>query len=729
MTPKPNLILSQRVAVAAAGRVAAHSVAPAAVKRLPPAVMKHLLVRFFPILVKQQHLPVADTRSGNLFEDRSDAALRWYLADYRLLDSTDASFGFSATQTGEPDINGNPFRKATLTLSLKKETPQEAIAFQAEHTGHHVREIPLHISSATLTTTSRDPTTGQPKKASYPGTVAISNDGSLRLTFDNIKGPGVVVLYQNLKVNGSADIQLFATFDVVHRGQPQPEQFSYAPIRFLSPLSTAAMTHFVMLRERGRLAAPIRTLHPPPPHPALPHPPVHTPAPPSYTRGTLPYSPTLSLGTVFAANSYQLKFTISGPSGSWPILGVEDLKSFTLKQTEFEELKSLGDISARYPSLSRAYLGRLSKTIVVIPARYAIARGEDGCFATCLALLDSGPTTAVKCKFEFTFDLMPDVSPIEFLQLSQEIAEHSDLKDYAPKLPDFLADQPPATLATVFQSSFRYSSAGQPHMFSLSVELRDQDLGSPAVNNANLLLSALSVSKQPFLTGTIGLKLDDDYPSPVQSSVVLSFTETSGTDELSFSVDESSKTIRLENHSSLDLAISRYALGVQNQITVIPFRQTLAASNSATVPLPADHAGIAFAVDAELAVPAPMTKSDLQRYLTIGVQDVADTQFSFSVNASGIDFTGRQIDKIDVQITFASLPQLTPAPFSLNKLHTVDGTVIQVPIEHAITELDGTALFTIHFIDAQKPTVKFTKQNDFCSQAILVVGDSDVPNN
>jgi hypothetical protein len=31
------------------------------------------------------------------------------------------------------------------------------------------------------------------------------------------------------------------------------------------------------------------------------------------------------------------------------------------------------------------------------------------------------------------------------------------------------------------------------------------------------------------------------------------------------------------------------------------------------------------------------------------------------------------------------------------------------------------------FIDGQKPDLQFTRQNDFCSQAILVLNDSDVP--
>jgi hypothetical protein len=435
----------------------------------------------------------------------------------------------------------------------------------------------------------------------------------------------------------------------------------------------------------------------------------------------------MPLGTRFAANAYQLKFTIATASGSRPILGAADLKNFSVPQTEFTELKSLGDIGVRYPSLSRLYAGVLSKTIVAIPVRYTIVRGKSGCFSECLALLDSSPSAASKCKFEFTFDVGPAASPVEILQLTEEIAGHPELKDYQIKFPDFLSAQPPAVLASLFQSSFQFSGSGEPHIFTLQVEVRDDGANSPAVNNANLLMAQLSASKQPYLTGSIGLKLDDGYPSPVQSNVVLNFAETSGTDDLSFSIDQTAKTIQLANHSPLDLTISRYALGMEQGVTVVPFNQKLAANQTATLPLPENPSGLVFAAEAELTVPSPMTKADLPRYLTIGVQDVADTQFSISVNAGGVNFAGRGIDQIKVQISFASVPQLTPPSFSLNKLLTVAGAVVLVPIEHAITELDGTALFTVHFSNALTPDHQFTLQNDFCSQSILVLNDSDLP--
>jgi len=160
---------------------------------------------------------------------------------------------------------------------------------------------------------------------------------------------------------------------------------------------------------------------------------------------------------------------------------------------------------------------------------------------------------------------------------------------------------------------------------------------------------------------------------------------------------------------------------------VVAVNQTIASGGTASIPLPAEHSDLRIAVDAQLALPSPVTKDDMMRYLTFQVQDVQDTQFSLAVNASGVKFASREIDHMDVQITFPDLPQIVPPPLSLNQLRTTDGTQVVIPIQNAVTELQGTATLRVHFTDAQKPAVVFTLQNDFCDQAILVVNDSDIP--
>lgn len=722
MNPTASRMFVSATAMGAATAAAPQPAPSPAVRTLSPALMTHVLISYIPFIPLPQNAPVGNTLAGTLMEDRTDTSIRWYMPGYVLADTPDAFFSFAATQTGESDNHGNPINKVTLKLSLKKILQADAVAFQGANPTIQLREVPVHISSVTLTTTARDAGTGQAVQSSYTGTASAAPDGSLQLTFDNLLGSVAVILYQNLTAAGGAQVALTGSCDVVFRhvqnGPPPPPP---GPVRLPPEVFIRREAPGMMMSSPGvaavRASMAFRRVGPA----------TTGAAQTTFTPGTIPYSASQQLGTQFAANVYQLKFTIAGPAGSRPILSGDDLKSFNLPQTEFEELKSLGDLSSRYPSLSRAYLGVVRGEIVVIPQRYTVLRGKDGCAAACMALLDSSPSAASKCKFEFTFNIGPDVNPVDMLQLTEEIAQDPKLKGYGVTVPSFLSNRPPATLATVFQSSFRYSSASEPHVFTLSIELRDEDLDSPAVNNANLLLAALAVSKQPFLTGSIGLELDDNFPNPVQSTVVLNFSDTCGSDDLSFSVDEASSTIQLTNRSPLDLTISRCALALAQGVSVVPLNTKLAAGQTTTIPLPPDHAGLAFAADAELAIPAPMTKTDLHQYLMIAVQDVADTKFEISINASGVDFDGHGIDQIQAHLTFPSIPELAPAPLSLNKLHTSDGSMVMVPIEVAITELIGTAQFTVQFKDTTKPNVQFTKQNDFCSQALLVVQDSDLP--
>ena len=58
-------------------------------------------------------------------------------------------------------------------------------------------------------------------------------------------------------------------------------------------------------------------------------------------------------------------------------------------------------------------MGVISKTIVLIPQSYVIVRAKSGCLATCLARVDTSPSSASQCAFEFTFMIAPAVSHIE----------------------------------------------------------------------------------------------------------------------------------------------------------------------------------------------------------------------------------------------------------------------------------------------------------------------------
>src|SRR5215467_12585845 len=73
-------------------------------------------------------IPDASTKNGNLFNDRFDKSIRWYLPTFNLVQGTDAAFSFTAKQTALPNESGDPFYVVDLKFSVHKDIPADATA-------------------------------------------------------------------------------------------------------------------------------------------------------------------------------------------------------------------------------------------------------------------------------------------------------------------------------------------------------------------------------------------------------------------------------------------------------------------------------------------------------------------------------------------------------------------------------------------------------------------------
>lgn len=514
-------------------------------------------------------LPLNNTRVGNVFKDRFDTALFWYLPSFGLADEPDTAFSFAATQTGV-DVSGNPFNRASITLSIKKVVPPDVLLSQTQNPTATFREIPLAQLAGTLSTTFKDANGGN-QNNTYAGTVSTQADGSLQLTFDSILGVGVIVAYENLAQDGGAQVTLSASFAIWqltwHRVIPQvPEEPiepwelpphlrgtvdpHVHPVELVDPqlhpvdphprfspeintaalsiqatqLQTEALTNSLPV-ERAFQPALLKDVVEPaaveyvlPTNVALtpierngtemirPFPrPIGGIGPisfiPTYTQTTASFGITVTLVQKYVGVTYKQKFTVADGAAVRPILSANDLKNYDVQQSEFTEFLVFGDISAKYPSFSRLYLGVLSRTIIAIPARYGITRGSSGCAAVCQALVDSSPVETSSSKFQFAFSLGPVISPVDLMQLSLDIGAYPGLKDCTILLPSLIDSRVTPTLSTPFKSSYTYTNGALPHSFSLAVEIRDSLENGPAVANANLFIKQLSSSVGPISLG------------------------------------------------------------------------------------------------------------------------------------------------------------------------------------------------------------------------------------
>src|SRR5204863_2641126 len=92
-------------------------------------------------------LPLVSSQNGNLFLDRNDANLHWYLPDFNLATDVDPGFAFTASRSGQ-DSNGNPFNKARLALRLRKFQPDDVVQFSQANPDAKLQEITLAEISA-----------------------------------------------------------------------------------------------------------------------------------------------------------------------------------------------------------------------------------------------------------------------------------------------------------------------------------------------------------------------------------------------------------------------------------------------------------------------------------------------------------------------------------------------------------------------------------------------------
>jgi hypothetical protein len=696
--------------------------------------------------------PLAGLRAGSLFLDRTDPNLLWYAPVYAIAQDPDSAFAFSATQTGHDD-QGHPFFAGSLTLSVTKSIPADVPGFKVKFPAAVTREIPVNGLTPSLTTSFLD-TNGNAQVRVQEGRITAGTGDSFLLTFENVLGGAVISLYEDLVMFGKASVVISGTYDlwqeILHPeqvGPPRPAPpIAHGPLQLFTPvshptvllhpaLSAGSFRAASMLSSSSRvefnpglvktatpLSSPLSSVT----SIRVSNSPTRITPDPTYERITVPLLFKFDLGKKYAANSYSLMFTVSDGAANRPIINVSDLRDFNVRQSEFKELTALGDISQRFLSISRAYIGVLSKTVLIIPTRYVIARTATALECECLALLDSTAAGGSKCKFQFSILIVPDVSAIDLLQFTQEVSSTPILQGYTVKLPTALRDGGTAKLQTAFASTIDCAQTSAQNAFSLAIQVRD-DEGSPAVASANLLIRQLCTDQEPLLTGAVSLKLDDFYPDPVEATVTLNFHESVGAaDELDFTPNEAAQTVDVVNRSSFDLHFSRYAISSTSAISITKVDQTVQASTIFQAPLPADHTALAILVDRKTAFTGAVAKSDIGPLMKFESQDVQDTQYMIGVNATPVDFGARGISRIDVSTVFVELPDVAVPTFPLVDMRKLNQTNVTIPIQVAVSHLNATLKFTLHHIDPQRADASFTLQHEFVDQPILILNDTDL---
>jgi hypothetical protein len=683
---------------------------------------------------------MAFTRNGSLFADRNDPNLHWYLPQFALAADVDASFVFAANQASQQS-DGTPFNAVHLAFRLTKSMPSDASQFAQANPTAGLREIPLESLAAVLTSPYTDAQGNQAVRSFTASGVTVQGDGSYLVVFDgSILGNAVVAVYQDLRVFGKASVKLTAAFSTWSPpGAPPPpgglnaRVLSFQNVSPISPVLRSAAVETPSPAPAPAAAAPtavrmepairLSTL-PPPPHPYDP-PPEDPPPQPQLVVASQPFQQDLGVGLKYNADGYQLQYTVTTLSSpSRVILSVADLNGFNAPQSQYVELKELGNINAKYPSISRAYIGVLSRTIVLIPQRYSILRSKSGCSAACLARVDSSPSSTSQCAFEFSFVIGPEINRIELAQFQNDVAAVADLQGYSITFPTLLRDTPASAVQTSFASTANFTAGSDPHTFALTVTVQDDGLATPAVANANLFILRLTAQTGTDLIGSLSLKLDDGFTDPVLGIVDLNFAHTTGTDELTSDLDPTGPAFNLSNLSPLDLAIQEYALVQGANLTLTSGAFVLPSRTGKALPAPANNAGMALVTSAQLALPAPMTMASVSNYLNFQTVDVQQTRYMVAVDATGVDW--KSVASVTATITFPTLTSIAPMSFALGPVLQSGSQSVLVPLVNAMSTLPGSLDIAVSFADTTKAAVEFTLTNDFVGQPVMTLLQSQI---
>ncbi len=696
-------------------------------------IIMHPLIWRIPFPIRPVSLPMASTRSGSLFADRNDPNLHWYLPQFALAADVDPAFVFAASQTSQQS-DGTPFNTVRLAFRLTKSRPSDASQFAQQNPSATLQEIPLENLAAVLASPYTDAHGNQAVRSFTASGITVQSDGSYLVDFEgSILGDAVVALYQDLRLFGKSSLTLTATFSTWSPpGAPAPPvglratTLSFQNTAAMSPVLRSAAVETPAPAPAAAAPSAVRMepafqLHPFP----LPPEPPDPPAPPQLVVASLPFQQGLGVGLKYNADGYQLQYTVTTLSSpSRVILSVADMDGFNAPQSQYVELKELGDINAKYPSISRAYIGVLSRTIVLIPQRYSILRSKSGCSAACLARVDSSPSSTSQCAFEFSFVLGPEINRVELAQFQNDVASVSDLQGYSITFPTLLKDTPASALQTSFASTENFSAGSDPHTFALTVTVQDNGPATPAVANANLLILRLTAQTGTDLIGSLSLKLDDGFTGPVPATVDLNFAHTTGTDELTSDLDPTAPAFNLSNLSPLDLAIQQYALVQGANLTLSSGGFVVPGRSGKALPAPANNAGMAVVPVAQLALPAPMTMASVSNYLNFQTVDVQQTRYMVAVDATGVDW--KSVASVTATVTFPTLSSIAPMSLALGPVLQSGSQSVLVPLVNAMSTLPGSLDIVVNFADATKAAVEFTLTNDFVSQPVMTLLQSQI---
>lgn len=685
--------------------------------RLDPSV----LVTLVSVANSGQHLPVESTDAGGVFLDRFDTNLFWWLPDYQLAPAPDAAFAFAASAQGISDSSGLPLFTAQITLGLVAGEPAGLADARAAHPDATFQVITPASLDAALTIIGKTDT-GQDDPRSYAAVLAQTSDLAYTATI-TLTGPAVTVAYDSLAHGTTATLAVNVSYSVWREWRPwrRPPIILEPPPIFVHPTAEAERADKEALFPITKVIPDGSILHRRFP-PILIDPGgggVEPPEPePTWVTATDQANITIPIGNAYAADAYRPRFTVATGTGAdatvRPIIDAADLTGFATARSEFIELTSLGAPADRYPSIRRLYFGLVSGRVVIIPQAYRIQRGSAGLSATLHAVVDDSPGPQVSgARFEFTFTLAPAIDPIDFAQLAHDLMTIPEAggRPVSLVLADGLDPRFPTEFTGFSASTSSVADGDQPASLNVRVTIDDADQ-TPALDLVNLFLHQLGSTVAP-MAGNVAVRLDDVYPTPVTTAIVVGLANTAGGDELSLTASGTT-TVDAQNVGPVPLHLTGAASIAADGPHLVTLDAPLAAN--AVMPIEVMDSTLPIAVRGEVDLAAAMAAGNVLDLIDVQVETTQTIRHVLNFNAAGA-FTGT-VTQLDLIASLLAAPEVAITPLTLTATHPVDGVAFTLPLATALADL--ACQVTVTITDGGT-TRSLVIMHDFASEPVMVI--------
>ncbi|HZR53415.1 MAG TPA: hypothetical protein VFB06_28410 [Streptosporangiaceae bacterium] len=632
-------------------------------------------------------LPRLDVAFADGEQEDQVNATTWYIPRFALLPQTgveDPGFQFAVTQkAGEVTPQGRPVNQATLTLTLAGLAPGPGKTMSPAPDLHPIVTLSVPVTEG-----------GTVVPHTVTGTVTDQPDDQRLVTF-SLPEDLVEATYEHLTDLGGASLSVTVNYNGLQlvRGFEPDTGFPHGPT-----FNGFEFTVFGDGQNAASVPASIGWFRFIPVSVMFPV--------------TSPPEP-LPLGLQFYTDSYRSRFTITTKDGvTRPIIDQNDLTGFATARSEFRELTSLGDVQSRFPTVRRLYLGQITGTVVALPAAYAIVHGAEGVAAACDALVDPS-SNLTGSRFHFTFMLAPAVDPIDLADLAAALPTIPEATGRTLRLtlPDGLDTRNPSSLSGFPAATATFSDGLAPHTVQVSVDIAD-DHTTPALTSVNQFLSELCAAGPPPLSANLAVRLDDQFPEPVQAPGPLNLHRSAESDDLTVSVTPGSPPTAT-NRGPLDLVLHRAAALPQLAVTSLG-DQILGAGQTVTLPV---AAATSVVVARSLAVPATIPKETVRTLVTFRTETVQQVQHPLTVQAA-FDFAAAGVTSVEVAFRLTGLPALTIPDLTLTAAHTVDFVHVLIPVDSVLTGLDTAVTLNL---TGPGGTRSVTVHNDFIDDPILTL--------